>query len=120
MIKIDGNRIEPAEIESAIKSILKIDWCAVRGFVSEDQSFICAYYKDDITFNADRLRAQLQKKLPYYMIPAHFTKIDTIPVKSNGKLDRNALPKPEIQNAERLAYLEKLIKFLEDNGIKAE
>ena len=101
MIKINGNRIEPAEIESAVKSILKIDWCAVRGFVSEDQSFICAYYKDDIKFDADTLRAQLQKKLPYYMIPAHFTKIDTIPVKSNGKLDRNALPKPEIQNAER-------------------
>ena len=101
MIKINGNRIEPAEIESAIKSILKIDWCAIRGFVSEDQSFICAYYKDEITFDADSLRAQLQKKLPYYMIPAHFTKIDTIPVTSNGKLDRNALPKPEIKNAER-------------------
>ncbi len=101
MIKINGNRIEPAEIESAIKSILKIDWCAVRGFVEEDQSFICAYYKDDIIFDADSLREKLQKKLPYYMIPAHFKKIDTIPIKSNGKLDRNALPKPEIQNIER-------------------
>jgi hypothetical protein len=101
MIKINGNRIEPAEIESAIKSILKIDWCAVRGFDGEDQSFICAYYKDDITFNAEGLRAKLQKRLPYYMIPAHFAKIDTIPVKSNGKLDRNALPKPDIQNIER-------------------
>ena len=101
MIKIHGNRIEPAEIESAIKSILKIDWCAVRGFVEGDQSFICAYYKDEITFDVDSLRVNLQKKLPYYMIPAHFIKIDTIPVKSNGKLDRNALPKPEIQNDER-------------------
>ena len=101
MIKINGNRIEPAEIEAAIKSILKIDWCAVRGFVEEDQSFICAYYKDDITFGVDSLRAKLQKKLPYYMIPAYFKKIDSIPIKSNGKLDRNALPKPEIQNIER-------------------
>ena len=98
MIKINGNRIEPGEIESAIKSILKIDWCAVRGFVGEDQSFICAYYKDNITFDVDSLRVRLQKKLPYYMIPAHFTKIDTIPLRSNGKLDRNALPKPEIKN----------------------
>ena len=101
MIKINGNRIEPAEIESAIKSVLKIDWCAVRGFVDEDQSFICAYYKDDITFNVDSLRAQLQKRLPYYMIPTHFAKIETIPVKSNGKLDRNALPKPEIDDIAR-------------------
>ena len=35
MIKINGNRIEPAEIESAIKSILNIDWCAVKGFVAD-------------------------------------------------------------------------------------
>ena len=101
MIKINGNRIEPAEIESAIKSILKIDWCAVRGFVEEDQSFICAYYKDDVTFNAENLRAKLQKKLPYYMIPSNFMKIDTIPQKTNGKLDRNALPRPDIKNIDR-------------------
>ena len=101
MIKINGNRIEPAEIESAIKSILKIDWCAVRGFVSDENSFICAYYTADVAFDADNLRAQLQKRLPYYMIPAYFTKIDKIPVKSNGKMDRNALPKPEIKDVEK-------------------
>ena len=101
MIKINGNRIEPAEIEAAIKSILKIDWCAVRGFVSDEHSFICAYYTADIAVDADMLRAELQKRLPYYMIPAYFTKIDSIPVKPNGKMDRNALPKPEIQNIER-------------------
>ena len=101
MIKINGNRIEPAEIEAAIRSILKINWCAVRGFVSDEQSFICAYYTDDITFDADNLRAQLQKRLPYYMIPAYFLKIDSIPVKATGKMDRSALPKPEIKNLER-------------------
>ena len=105
MIKINGNRIEPAEIESAIKSILKIDWCAVKGFVGEDQSFICAYYKDDVKFDADTLRVQLQKRLPYYMIPSYFMKIDSIPVKSNGKMDRGALPKPDVQNSEK-AYKE--------------
>jgi hypothetical protein len=101
MIKINGNRIEPAEIEAAIKSILKIDWCVAKGFVSNEQSFICAYYKDDITFDVDSLRAQLQKRLPYYMIPAYFMKIDSIPLRPNGKMDRNALPKPEIENIVR-------------------
>ena len=101
MIKINGNRIEPAEIEAALRSVLNVDWCAVRGFVSDEQSFICAYYTDDITVDANIVRAELQKRLPYYMIPAYFTKIDSIPVKSNGKMDRNALPKPEIQNVER-------------------
>ena len=105
MIKINGNRIEPAEIEAAIRSILKIDWCAVRGFVSDEQSFICAYYIEDIPFDTDELRAQLQKRLPYYMIPAHFMKVDSIPVRPNGKMDRNALPKPEIKYIVR-AYQE--------------
>ena len=101
MIKINGNRIEPAEIEATLRSVLNIDWCAVRGFVSDEHSFICAYYTADITVDADSVRAELQKRLPYYMIPAYFTKIDSVPVKSNGKMDRSALPKPEIKNIER-------------------
>lgn len=110
MIKINGNRIEPAEIEAAIQSILKIDWCAVRGFVSNEHSFICAYYTADISVDADFVRAELQKRLPYYMIPAYFIKIDKIPVNANGKMDRNALPKPEIQNVERI-YKEPTTEF---------
>ena len=101
MIKINGNRIEPAEIEATLRSVLNIDWCAVKGFVSDEQSFICAYYTADITIDADSVRAELQKRLPYYMIPAYFTKIDSVPVKANGKMDRSALPKPEVYNIGR-------------------
>lgn len=98
MIKVNGNRIEPAEIESAIRANLKIDWCVVKGFVDDDHTAICAYYKDDITFDADLLREQLQKRLPYYMIPTHFIKLDSVPLKPNGKLEWTALPKPDTKN----------------------
>ena len=98
MIKINGNRVEPAEVEAAICSELNIKWCAVRGFTEEETSFICAYYKDNIVFDPEELRIRLQKKLPYYMIPAHFVKIANVPEKANGKMDRNALPKPEIKD----------------------
>ena len=101
MIKINGNRIEPAEIEAAIRAVLKIDWCAAKGFVDDDHSFICAYYLDDISFDVDEIRAKLQNRLPYYMIPTHFIKIDSIPTNPNGKLVRNALPKPDIKNIVR-------------------
>ena len=101
MIKINGNRIEPAEVEAVIRSELNIGWCAVRGFTDDKTSFICAYYKDDITFDPAELRTRLQKKLPYYMIPAHFVQITNIPEKANGKMDRNALPKPEIKDITR-------------------
>ena len=95
MIKINGNRIEPAEIEAAVKEALKIDWCAARGFEDEEKSYLCAYYTADISFDPQELREELMKRLPYYMIPAYFMKIDTVPLKASGKLDRRALPAPD-------------------------
>lgn len=95
MIKINGNRIEPAEIEAAVKQALGIDWVAAKGFENGNQSYLCAYYTANITVDAEKLRAELLKKLPYYMIPSYYIHIDTIPLKPNGKLDRKALPEPE-------------------------
>ena len=95
MIKINGNRIEPAEIEAAVKEALGIKWCAVRGFEDADKSFLCAYYTEDVTFDKNELREELLRRLPYYMIPSYFMKIDSVPLKPNGKMDRMALPEPD-------------------------
>ena len=98
MIKINGNRIEPAEIEAAVKQALNIDWCAARGFEEEGKSYLCAYYTADVDFDAAALREELMKRLPYYMIPAYFMKIDSVPLKASGKLDRRALPAPDARD----------------------
>jgi len=98
MIKINGNRIEPAEIEAAVKQALGIDWCAARGFEEDGKSYLCAYYTADVQFDAAALREELLKRLPYYMIPAYFMKIDSVPLKANGKLDRKALPAPDAKD----------------------
>ena len=98
MIKINGNRIEPAEIEAAIKQALGIDWVAVRGFEEDDKSFLCAYYTVDIQVDTEALRQELMKRLPYYMIPAYYMKIDSVPLKATGKLDRKALPAPNVED----------------------
>lgn len=104
MIKINGNRIEPAEIEAAVKAALGIDWVAARGFENGEQSYLCAYYTADVKLDKEKLRAELLKKLPYYMIPSYFIHIDSVPLKANGKLDRKALPQPEQQDlSERYA-----------------
>lgn len=104
MIKINGNRIEPAEIEAAFKEILHVNWCAAKGFVTSS-SYICLYYKDDITFDEDEVRRRMEEKLPYYMIPSYFMKIDDIPLTQTGKFDRKALPQPsaELQLEEYVA-----------------
>ena len=98
MIKINGNRIEPAEIEAAVKEALGIDWCAARGFEEDGKSYLCAYYTADVSFDAAALRGELMRRLPYYMIPAYFMKIDSVPMKANGKMDRRALPAPEAKD----------------------
>ncbi|MCR5505429.1 MAG: AMP-binding protein [Bacilli bacterium] len=98
MIKINGNRIEPAEIEAAVKETLKIKWAAARGFEEAGKSYLCAYYTEDVQFDPNEVRQELMKRLPYYMIPAFFMKIDSVPLKANGKLDRKALPKPDAEN----------------------
>ena len=98
MIKINGNRIEPAEIEAAVKSALGIDWAAARGFDENGKSFLCAYYTANIQVDTEKLRAEMMKRLPYYMIPAYYMHIDRVPLKANGKLDRKALPKPDVSD----------------------
>ena len=95
MIKINGNRIEPAEIEAAVKQVLGVSWAAARGFEENGKAYLCAYYKDDVTFDPNEARQEMMKRLPYYMIPAYYMKVDAIPLKPNGKLDRKALPKPD-------------------------
>ena len=94
MIKINGNRIEPAEIEAAVKNALGIDWVAAKGFENGSQSSLCAYYTADVEIDAEKLRAELLKKLPYYMILSYYIHIDSVPLKPNGKFDRKALPEP--------------------------
>ncbi len=98
MIKINGNRIEPAEIEAAVKQALGIDWAAARGFDEDGKSFLCAYYTADVEVDPAALRQELMKRLPYYMIPAYYMHIDSVPLKATGKLDRKALPKPNIED----------------------
>ncbi len=98
MIKINGNRIEPAEIEAAVKQVLGIDWVAARGFDENGKSFLCAYYTADIDVDTEALRKELMKRLPYYMIPSYYMKIDSVPLKASGKMDRKALPKPNVDD----------------------
>jgi len=98
MVKINGNRVEPGEIEGVAKKILGIDWAAARIFDDNNKVFICLYYKDKLNINEEKLRKEMELYLPYYMIPSFFIHVDAIPLKPNGKMDRKALPKPDFND----------------------
>ena len=93
MVKIHGNRVEPAEIESVFKRLTGAGWAAVRAFAEEGSSgLLCVYYTDALSLDEDALRHRMEAYLPYYMIPSCFLRIEEIPLRPNGKLDRKALP----------------------------
>ncbi|MBR0092560.1 MAG: AMP-binding protein [Lachnospiraceae bacterium] len=104
MVKVNGNRVEPAEIEKAMKEVLGLSWVAAKAFVEDDRVFICGYYTDDITVDASEAGKRLSKKLPAYMVPSHFIKLSEIPLNPNGKLSRKDLPRPDF-SARSKAYV---------------
>ena len=110
MIKINGNRIEPAEIESAFKKVTGAKWCAAKGFEKPEQSYVCAYYTEDVAMDEADIRGAMEEIVPYYMIPSYFLKIDAVPLLPNGKLDRKSLPDPRA-SVERAAYVEPATEF---------
>ncbi len=94
-IKIRGFRIEPGEIEAALLEHEEIRGAAVRTWRDGSGNLsIAAYITGPASLEAIDLRRFLQGKLPDYMIPARFVRLDTLPLTPNGKVDRNALPDP--------------------------
>ncbi|MBQ1838220.1 MAG: amino acid adenylation domain-containing protein [Ruminococcus sp.] len=96
MVKINGQRVEPGEIEAIIKNTDGIFDAAIKDFQNRyGQVYLVAYYVEREPVDADEIREAIAKKLPSYMIPSFFVKLDRLPVNQNGKLDRNALVAPE-------------------------
>ncbi len=99
-VKIRGYRIEPGEIQSALVSLDGVEQAAV--IAREDRpgdKRLVGY----IVGTADpvRARAALAAQLPHYMVPAAVLTLDSLPVTSNGKLDKRALPAPDYADVDR-------------------
>ena len=100
-VKIRGFRIELSEVEDALGKINTIREVAV--IAREDSPGVkrlVAYYVPVQGANPTitELRSELKQILPEYMIPSAFVPMDVLPVTANGKLDRRALPKPELDS----------------------
>ncbi len=97
-VKIRGFRVEPGEIESILSSHPHIKEAAI--LVNSDlpgEKRLIAFYvlQGDAEISVKELRTFLAQQLPEYMIPAAFIELEHMPLTANGKIDRNALPKPD-------------------------
>jgi len=103
-IKIRGYRIEPEEIVASLVRIPEIleAAVAVRGDQPEEHRLV-AYIVTDPNRNLayGDMEQQLREHLPDYMVPTVFVTLDRLPLTSNGKVDRSALPEPDEENTMR-------------------
>jgi amino acid adenylation domain-containing protein len=95
-IKLRGFRIELGEVEAVLRQHPQISDNIV--LVREDEPGdrrLVAYLVTGEEIPIGDLRAFLRKKLPDYMVPSAFVRLDALPLTANGKVDRKALPQPE-------------------------
>ena len=92
-VKIRGHRIELGEIESNLfqfSDLIKQNLVLVKEVNGEKA--LVAYYISEADIDKSELRSYLVKKLPEYMVPVFYIGLDSMPLTSNGKIDRKALP----------------------------
>jgi amino acid adenylation domain-containing protein len=96
-VKIKGFRIELDEVETVLSQCRVVRDCAVvaREDATGEKRLIAYVVIDGTQSDIDELRKAMKTKVPDYMVPTTFVKMESLPLTTNGKVDRQALPAPD-------------------------
>ena len=96
-VKVRGHRIEPGEVEAALRAHPRVRDAFVMARPGADGAVILVAYlvPDGEEPDAAELRAFLARALPEPMLPSAFVPLGALPLTPNGKVDRKALPDPQ-------------------------
>jgi len=103
-IKLRGFRIELQDIDSALQRFPEAGQVVTEIYEDDGTGkWLAAFIKTDVPedFPVDALEKFAREVLPDYMLPAVFVPVRDLPLASTGKLDRKALPKPELKTRSR-------------------
>ena len=108
-VKIRGHRIELGEIEARLLECEGLGETVVVARDEDGDKRLVAYYTC-VTAAApslgdQELRAHLSATLPGYMVPSAFVRLEQLPLTASGKLDRQALPAPDISVHRESGYV---------------
>ncbi|WP_069162716.1 non-ribosomal peptide synthetase [Nocardia altamirensis] len=101
-VKIRGFRIEPGEVETALAQHPSVSQAAVVARDTDAGKQLVAYVvANGSDVDGGEVRGFVAERLPEYMVPAVVTVLESLPLTTNGKLDRAALPDPEFTSSAR-------------------
>ena len=101
MVNINGNRVEPAEIQNAVKAVTGADSCVVKPFIRNGIPLLFVYYIGVSEINPAEVSLKLHEYLPDYMMPSRYIRLESMPLNANGKVDKLALPEPDFETIYR-------------------
>ena len=105
LVKVHGLRIEPGEIEALLEQHAGVREAVVVATEATEAAegrgrnkHLVAYVVpvQDEPCSSGELRSWLRGKLPEYMVPSAFMFLESLPLNANGKVERRALPAPEL------------------------
>ncbi|HEU4881722.1 MAG TPA: amino acid adenylation domain-containing protein, partial [Longimicrobium sp.] len=102
-VKVRGVRIEPGEVEAALRTHPSIREAAVDAHGGGNRAALAAWVVAEDAHPppaSPELRAWLRERLPEAMVPSLYIPVDALPRTSAGKLDRRALPAPPSTDAD--------------------
>uniref|UniRef100_UPI000E3DC141 non-ribosomal peptide synthetase n=1 Tax=Streptomyces triticisoli TaxID=2182797 RepID=UPI000E3DC141 len=104
-VKVRGHRIEPGEVEAALTDLPDVAAAAVVAVTDpQGHTRLAAYLVPadrDAHLAPGDVRAACRRVLPDHMVPSSFTVLDALPTTVSGKVDRRALPAPDLGGGER-------------------
>ncbi|OMQ07993.1 non-ribosomal peptide synthetase [[Flexibacter] sp. ATCC 35103] len=106
-VKVKGHRVELGEIELAFNDFTPIkEGVIIDSKNANGEVTLVAFYTSDNEIDAQQIKDFLKEKVPVYMVPSYFVRLESFPLTPNGKINRIMLKNHEVKIDTNTNYVE--------------